>query len=54
MILMKCNFSGCRVDTFVAGEWDGGLWKHEDTSAWSALKPNCCPGCGEESVEVTT
>ena len=53
MIMMKCNIVECRVKTFIVGNWEDEAWEYEESSAWSMLKNNCCPGCGEESVEVT-
>jgi len=53
MIMMKCNIVDCRVKTFIVGNWEDEAWEYEESSAWSMLKNNCCPGCGEESVEVT-
>ena len=52
VIMMKCNIVDCRVKTFIVGNWEDEAWEYEESSAWSMLKNNCCPGCGEESVEV--
>ena len=52
IITLRCDEFDCRVDTFTVGDWEDGVWSAEKSSAWSALKNNCCPGCGEESTDV--
>ena len=49
---MKCNNAGCRVDEYYLGGWQAGVWEHEDESAWSMLKRDCCPGCSEVGESV--
>ena len=49
---MKCINAGCRVDEYYLGDWQAGVWEHEDESAWSMLKIDCCPGCSEVGEKV--
>ena len=50
---MRCTRTDCRVDKYYVGDWEDGIWEYEESSAWSMLKNNCCPGCGEEGDGVT-
>ena len=43
---LTCVTPECRVTEFYIGDWKD--WEHEECTAWSALKRNCCPGCSEE------
>lgn len=45
--MMKCTTSDCRVNKYYVGDWKDGVWHYEESGAWSMLKNDCCPGCGE-------
>lgn len=49
---MKCITITCRVDEYYLGDWKDGVWEYEESSAWSMLKKNCCPGCGEVGEDL--
>jgi len=49
---MNCPNGSCRVVTFERGGWKDGLWEYEDSSAWSAMQNNRCPGCGEVGEDL--
>lgn len=45
---MICTTNLCRVENYYVGDWEDGLWKGEEVSAWSMLLNICCPACGEK------
>ena len=50
--MMKCTQWECRVDKYYVGDWKAGVWEYEESTAWSMLKPECCPACAEVGEEV--